>query len=133
MNKALKWTLIVFGGLIILLLLAALILPVVFKDDIKAAIEKEVAKSVNADVSFETFDLSLFTNFPNLTASMEDLGVINREPFAGHGGRHGVHDAAGRVEILHGDQPPLAFLPALDERRGIDRLDANRQRSAGCA
>jgi uncharacterized protein involved in outer membrane biogenesis len=83
MNKALKWTLIGFGGLIIFLLLAAVILPVVFKDDIKAAIEKEVAKSVNADVAFETFDLSLFTNFPNLTASMEDLGVVNREPFAG--------------------------------------------------
>jgi uncharacterized protein involved in outer membrane biogenesis len=85
MNKALKWTLIIFGGLIILLLAAALILPSVFKDDIKAAIDKELAKSVNADVVFDLdkFNISLFKNFPNLTATMGDLGVINREPFAG--------------------------------------------------
>lgn len=83
MKKAIKWTLITLGGLIVLLVAAAVILPVVFKDDIKAAIDKEVAKSVNADVSFEDFDLSLFTNFPNLTVSMTDLGVVNREPFAG--------------------------------------------------
>ena len=58
MNKALKWTLIVIGGIVVLLLAAALILPAVFKDDIKAAIEKEIAKSVNADVVFDDFDIS---------------------------------------------------------------------------
>jgi hypothetical protein len=85
MKKALKWTLIIFGGLIILLVAAALILPAVFKDDIKAAIDKEIAKSVNADVVFDVdkFSLSLFKHFPNITATMGDLGVINREPFAG--------------------------------------------------
>jgi AsmA-like C-terminal region/AsmA family len=83
MKKTLKWTLMVVGGLIVVLLAAAFILPVIFKDDIKAAIDKEIAKSVNADVVFEDFNISLFKNFPNLTASMADLGVINREPFAG--------------------------------------------------
>lgn len=85
MKKALKWTLIILGGFIVLLFAAALILPVVFKDDIKVAIDKELAKSVNADVIFDVdnFDLSLFKNFPNITATMKDLGVINRAPFAG--------------------------------------------------
>jgi uncharacterized protein involved in outer membrane biogenesis len=85
MKKALKWTLIIFGGLIILLVAAALILPAIFKDDIKAAIDKELAKSVNADVLFDVnkFDISLFKNFPNITATMQELGVINRAPFAG--------------------------------------------------
>jgi uncharacterized protein involved in outer membrane biogenesis len=83
MKKALKWTLIVIGGLIIIVLAAAAIIPVVFKDDIKAAIDKEIAKSVNADVSFEEFDVSLFKNFPNITADLKTIGVINREPFAG--------------------------------------------------
>src|SRR5688572_18248019 len=85
MKKALKWTLIVLGGLLVLILAAAFIIPVVFKDDIKAAIDKELAKSVNADVVFDVdkFSLSLFSNFPNVTAEMNDLGVINREPFAG--------------------------------------------------
>lgn len=85
MKKALKWVFIIFGGLIVLILAAAFILPIIFKDDIKAAIDKEIAKSVNADVLFDVdkFDLSLFRKFPNITATMGDLGVINREPFAG--------------------------------------------------
>ncbi len=85
MKKAIKWVLITIGGLLVLIVAAAFIVPVVFKDDIKAAIDKELAKSVNADVIFEAdkFDLSLFTNFPNITATMEDFGVINRAPFEG--------------------------------------------------
>ena len=83
MNKGLKWFLIIFGAIIVLLLAAATILPVVFKDDIKAMVQKEVAKSVNADVVFEDFNLSFFSHFPSVTVSLEDLGVMNREPFAG--------------------------------------------------
>jgi uncharacterized protein involved in outer membrane biogenesis len=83
MKKALKWTLIILAGLLVIILAAAFIVPIVFKDDIKVAIDKEIAKSVNADVQFEDFSLSLFTHFPNITAQLSDLGVINREPFAG--------------------------------------------------
>jgi uncharacterized protein involved in outer membrane biogenesis len=83
MKKAAKWFLIVFGVLFGLFLLAAILIPVLFKDDIRAAIEKEASKSVNADVVFEDFDLSFFRHFPNVTASLENLGVINRAPFEG--------------------------------------------------
>jgi hypothetical protein len=83
MKKATKWLLIIFGSLFILFLAVALIVPAFFKDDIKAAIEKEIAKSVNADVVFEDFDLSFFTHFPNITANLENLGVMNRAPFEG--------------------------------------------------
>ena len=83
MNKGLKWFLIVLGTIVILFLAVAIIVPAVFKDDIKALLEKEVAKSVNADVVFEDFDLSFFSNFPNITAGLDNLGVMNREPFAG--------------------------------------------------
>lgn len=85
MKKGLKWFFIIVGGIIVLFVAAATILPVVFKDDIKAAIDKELANSVNADVIFDVddFSLSLFTNFPNITAEMRNFGVMNREPFAG--------------------------------------------------
>lgn len=85
MKKAVKWILIVVGGLIVLILAAALIIPIAFKDTIKAAIDKELAKSVNADVVFDidNFHLSLFSNFPNITAEMNELGVFNRAPFEG--------------------------------------------------
>jgi uncharacterized protein involved in outer membrane biogenesis len=83
MNKVLKWFLIIFGVFMILFLAVAIIVPAVFKDDIKAIMEKEVAKSVNADVVFDDFNLSFFSHFPNITAGLENLGVMNREPFAG--------------------------------------------------
>ncbi len=68
-----------------MILAAAIILPIVFKDDIRAAIDAELEKSVNADVVFDTDNLhiSLFTNFPNLTVGLSDFGVINRAPFDG--------------------------------------------------
>ena len=83
MNKGLKWFLIILGVFVVLFLAVAIIVPAVFKDDIKAMLEKEVAKSVNADVVFEDFDLSFFSNFPNITAGLDNLGVMNRAPFAG--------------------------------------------------
>jgi len=91
-----KKALIIVGLILVVLLAAAFILPIVFKDDIKAAIDKEIAKSVNADVVFDAdkFTLTLFRNFPNITAEMRDFGVINREPFAGE-----VLFAAERFEV----------------------------------
>lgn len=85
MKKALKWISIIVGGVVVVIIGAALILPVVFKDQIKAAIDKEIAKSVNADVVFDAndFSLTLFRNFPNITAEMNRLGVFNRAPFEG--------------------------------------------------
>ena len=85
MKKPVKWILLIIGGLFVVILAAAFILPIVFKDDIKAAIDKEIAKSVNADVVFDAdnFNLSFFTHFPNITAELKDLGVLNRAPFDG--------------------------------------------------
>ncbi len=83
--KIVKRVLIGFGIFIVLLVGAAIILPIVFKDDIKAAIDKEIAKSVNADVVFDVnnFGLTLFRNFPNMTVEVKELGVFNRAPFEG--------------------------------------------------
>ncbi len=80
-----KKVIIGFLILLVVLIASAVVLPVIFKDDIKAAIDKELANSVNADVVFDVddFSLSIFSNFPNITASMKNLGVINRAPFEG--------------------------------------------------
>jgi uncharacterized protein involved in outer membrane biogenesis len=83
MKKALKWFFIIFGGLLVIILAAAFIVPIIFKDDIKTALQKEINKSVNADVVFDDIDVSLFTHFPNITAGLDQLGVMNRAPFEG--------------------------------------------------
>jgi uncharacterized protein involved in outer membrane biogenesis len=83
--KLVKRIFLVVGGIVVLLIAAAIILPVVFKDEIKAAIDREIAKSVNADVLFDVsrFNLTLFRNFPNMTIEIGELGVFNRAPFEG--------------------------------------------------
>jgi len=83
MKKTIKWVLIVVGSLLVLFIAAAAIIPVVFKDDIKKAIDEQIAKNVNADVAFDDFNLSLFRNFPNITAEISKVGVLNRAPFEG--------------------------------------------------
>jgi uncharacterized protein involved in outer membrane biogenesis len=83
--KVVKKILIGFGIFILVLVAAAIVVPIVFKDDIKAAIDKEIAKSVNADVVFDVnnFSLTVFKNFPNVTVQIKELGVFNRAPFEG--------------------------------------------------
>ncbi|MFN8340673.1 MAG: AsmA-like C-terminal region-containing protein [Cyclobacteriaceae bacterium] len=83
--KIIKKILIGLAIFFVLIVAAAFILPVVFKDDIKKALDEQIAKSVNADVVFnvDNFNLSFFRHFPSVTASVDTLGVFNREPFAG--------------------------------------------------
>ncbi|MEM7108419.1 MAG: AsmA-like C-terminal region-containing protein [Bacteroidota bacterium] len=80
-----KKVLIVFGVFIILLVAILAIVPVIFKDDIKAAVDDALAESVNADIVWdaEDFSLSIFSNFPNVTAGLNNFGVLNRAPFEG--------------------------------------------------
>src|SRR6266850_165534 len=83
--KVMKKVLIVLGLVIVLVIAVAMIIPMLFKNDIKAAIDKEIAKSVNADVIFDVnnFSLSVFRHFPNITVEIKELGVFNRAPFEG--------------------------------------------------
>lgn len=80
-----KKLVIVLGIIIILVLAAAAIVPLLFKDDIKKAVDDALAESVNADIVWDTddFSISLFTNFPNATAGLHNFGIINRAPFEG--------------------------------------------------
>jgi hypothetical protein len=72
-------------SIFILVLIGAIIAaPYLFKNQIKATIDEQIAANINADVLFEidNFSLSLLPNFPNITASIKQLGVIGRDEFA---------------------------------------------------
>ncbi len=83
--KIFKRVLIGLAIVLVLVIASAIIIPIVFKDDIKSAIDKEIAKSINADVVFDinNFSLTVFKNFPNVTVEVKELGVFNRAPFDG--------------------------------------------------
>jgi uncharacterized protein involved in outer membrane biogenesis len=85
MKKILKRVLIGLGVFLVLLLGFAVAIPFLFKDKIKAEIDKQIALYVDAKVNFKAddFSLSLFKSFPDVTASLNNLSVVNNAPFKG--------------------------------------------------
>jgi uncharacterized protein involved in outer membrane biogenesis len=75
MKKFLKISGITIG----VLLLAMIALPFLFKDKIKGIIDEQISKNINGKVWYnaESFSLSLFSHFPNLTVSLEDIGLMS--------------------------------------------------------
>ncbi|WP_375562580.1 AsmA-like C-terminal region-containing protein [Bernardetia sp. OM2101] len=69
--------------LLVLLVGAVFLVPVLFKDQLKAKVEKVASEQVLADVKFGDFDISILRHFPKLTVQLEDISVINRAPFEG--------------------------------------------------
>jgi len=78
-KKILKWTGIILLVLIILLAAA----PFLFKDKIKSMVTKAINEQVDATVAFEDVSLSLFSNFPKASVTVDKLSIVNKAPFAG--------------------------------------------------
>ncbi|HCX20784.1 MAG: hypothetical protein CMB80_07035 [Flammeovirgaceae bacterium] len=78
-----KKALIILASLIGLVLVAAIVLPIIFKDDIQAAIDKELDNALNAKVYYDTdaFSVSLFKSFPDISVTVGDFGIVGIEPF----------------------------------------------------
>lgn len=83
MKKGIKIFLYCLGGLIVLILLLAIILPIVFKPQILQFAKGQINKRVEAQVDFDDLTISLFKSFPRLYVSLDHVSVVNREPFAG--------------------------------------------------
>jgi F0F1-type ATP synthase membrane subunit b/b' len=75
MKKFLKIAGISFGSLLVIMFAA----PFLFKDKIKGVIDEQIKKNVNGNVWYDanSFSLSLFTHFPNLTVSISDIGLTS--------------------------------------------------------
>ena len=81
-----KKVLLIVGCIFLFIIAALAILPFVFKDKIKAKVDSELAKSVNAKITYDLdkFSLSVFKNFPNITVSFGDFSLVaKQEEFKG--------------------------------------------------
>ncbi|MFO7853193.1 MAG: AsmA-like C-terminal region-containing protein [Bacteroidota bacterium] len=83
MKKALKIILKVAGIIILVILLAAIIIPSLFKDQIKEKVLDEANEKINAELAIGDFGITLFRNFPNLTFSLKDVSVTGIDQFSG--------------------------------------------------
>ncbi|PWD98337.1 AsmA-like C-terminal region-containing protein [Marinilabilia rubra] len=70
-------------GLTALILLLLLVVPSLFKGRIEKKVTEVINENVNATVSFDEFNLSMFRYFPNLSMGLNGLTVVNKAPFEG--------------------------------------------------
>lgn len=79
LKKLLVGLLIVF----VLLIGAAIVIPIVFKEDIVQLVKDTANEEMNATIDFGHFDLGLISSFPKFSFKIEDVSVINKAPFEG--------------------------------------------------
>jgi len=80
MLKKIIITLIIIFTLIIC---AAILLPIIYKDKLVEIAKTEMNNNLNAKVDFGDFGLSIIKNFPNFTFTIEDLNVEGVDEFDG--------------------------------------------------
>ena len=79
LKRILKWS----GISLLLLLVLIIIAPFIFKDKIIQIVKDEANNNLNAKVDFGDFDLTLFSSFPDFRFKIQNVSVINVEPFKG--------------------------------------------------
>ena len=78
-KKILKW----FSITCLVLLIALIAIPYLFKDKIVAMVTKTINNNINATVAFKNSDLSLIKHFPLASLTVDDVSVANKAPFLG--------------------------------------------------
>ena len=78
-KKILKWIIITF----LLLLIVLISLPFIFKDKLVEIVKTEVNNSINAKVDFGEFNLTLFSTFPDFSFNIQDVSVTGLDEFEG--------------------------------------------------
>ena len=76
-----KKLLLILFVFITLLLIALIISPILFEDDIKARVKGIINEQVKAKVDFNDIELSFITNFPKASIKIGGLNIINNDPF----------------------------------------------------
>lgn len=83
MNKPLKLMLFGLVGLVALVVVGALLVPILFRDQIVERLRQELNQQLDATVSFAEVDVSLLSTFPTLTAEVTELSVAGKGDFEG--------------------------------------------------
>lgn len=83
MAKRTKRILLTFVALTVILLASAILVPILFKDRIEAAVKSGVNRNINAVVDWGEWDITILRSFPDLTVEVADVKVGNLAPFEG--------------------------------------------------
>ncbi len=81
--KIVKRIAIIVGVLLVLLLGAAVLVPILFKDRLMTLAKEQINQNVNAVVEFEDVNLSLLRDFPDISFAIENYSVTGKGQFEG--------------------------------------------------
>ncbi len=70
-------------GIVAFFLIFLISVPFLFQDKIMNLVKTTLNNNVNAQVDFNSANLSLFRSFPNASVQLSDVTVINKAPFKG--------------------------------------------------
>jgi uncharacterized protein involved in outer membrane biogenesis len=94
MRKIIKRFFISLAVLLGLLLLAAVLIPVLFKDKLMALARTELNEKLNANTDFKDVSISLFRHFPHLSVGLDELSITGKETF-----KNDTLIAAKRIDV----------------------------------
>ena len=83
MRKPLKFIALGLAGLVALGLAGALLVPILFRDQIVERLKLELNRQLDATVSFAEVDVSLLSTFPTLAAEVTELSIVGKGDFEG--------------------------------------------------
>ncbi len=78
-KKFLKWT----GISLLFIIIALILIPIFFKDQLKEMVIAEVNKSLNAKLSLEDFDLTFISTFPKMKIVLINAKLEGKDKFKG--------------------------------------------------
>lgn len=81
-KRILRYALLTTLSLILILLLAAILIPLLFHKQIERMVVREINNNINAVVNYESVDLSLFKHFPQVSITLNGLEVVGKGYFA---------------------------------------------------
>lgn len=102
LKKILKWTGITF----LLLIIALILVPILFKDQLKELVIKEVNKTLTAELKLDDFDLTFLSTFPNMTIELYGASLTGKDQFDGVkiADIKEIHAHVGFWNVVSGDQ-----------------------------
>ncbi len=74
---------LIFAGIAVVFFAFLFTIPFLFGDKIKETVDKSIDKYLNAKVSFSDLNLSVLTNFPNISVGLENFLITGKERFEG--------------------------------------------------
>ena len=73
----------IVGVVLVLFVVILIAAPFFLQDKIEEIIKNNVNNNVNATLDFSEADLSLLSSFPNAVVKLQNISLINKEPFEG--------------------------------------------------